>query len=404
MAGARTGAVLAWVLERSHEASALQIPALIDEAARRLGLTGTHLYLADLRQTRLRALPQLATRRPSTAEAAEAGEQADALDIDASLGGLAYRDQQVQLSRDHTTAWVPMVDGVERIGVMRVTGPALDERALDACRALATLATLAVVSKSTHNDLLVLRARSRPMTLQAELLWAFLPPRTIGTSQATSTAVLEPAYDIGGDAFDHNFSDGLLHLTLLDAMGHDLAAGGASAAGLAACRATRRSGGGLADIATTIERTLRQWVPDRLMTGILARLDTSRGEFAWINCGHPPPLLIRNGHVVPAALERPAQLPLGLGFHTDAPPHGDQVRLQPGDRVLLYSDGVTEARSAAGDLFGEDRLTDTVIRSMASGTTAPEALRRLVLDLLTHQDHRLHDDATILLCEWHPTA
>ncbi|GAA0286289.1 PP2C family protein-serine/threonine phosphatase [Streptomyces polychromogenes] len=403
MAAARTGAVLAWVLERSHEVSARQIPALIDEAARRLGLTGTCLYLADLQQVRLVALPQLAADHPGTEQTTDADERARALDIDGSLAGLAYRAQHLQLSRDRTTAWVPMVDGVERLGVMRATAPGLDAEALEDCRTLAALATLIVVSKSTHHDLLVVRGRSRPMTLQAELLWAFLPPRTIGTSQATSSAVLEPAYDIGGDAFDHNFSDGLLHLTLLDAMGHDLAAGGASAAGLAACRATRRAGGGLEDVATTIERTLHQWVPDRLMTGILARLDTHRGELAWINCGHPPPLLIRDGHVVPAALERPPQLPFGLGFHTEAPPEAYRARLQPRDRVLLYSDGVTEARSASGALFGEERLTDTVIRSMASGSTAPEALRRLILDLLTHQDQRLHDDATILLCEWHPT-
>ncbi|MFD0356511.1 PP2C family protein-serine/threonine phosphatase [Streptomyces sp. NPDC127110] len=400
----RAGPVLGWVLERSHDASARQIPALIDQAARRLGLAGTRLYLADLRQVRLLALPQLAAARPDAAEATEADRRAEELDVDASLAGLAYRSQRTQVSRDGTTAWVPMIDGVERLGVMRAAGPVLDEPVLEDCRALAGLATLIVVSKSTHNDLLVERTRSLPVTLQAELVWGFLPPRTIGTSQATSTAVLEPAYDIGGDAFDHNFSDGVLHVTLLDAMGHDLASGGASAAGLAACRSTRRSGGTLPDIAVTIERTLQEWIPDRLMTGILANLDTEHGEFTWVNCGHPAPLLIRGGHVLPEFLERPAQLPWGLGFHDADPPRQDRVRLQPGDRVLCYSDGVIEARSAEGELFGEERLADTVIRSMASGATAPEALRRLVLDVLTHQDQRLYDDATIVLSEWHPTG
>ncbi|RSS52224.1 serine/threonine-protein phosphatase [Streptomyces sp. WAC07061] len=399
-----TGPVLGWVLERSHDASARQIPALIDQAARRLGLAGTRLYLADLQQVRLLALPQLAALRPDADEATEADRRAEGLDVDGSLAGLAYRSQRIQVSRDGTTAWVPVIDGVERLGVLRATGPVTDESVREACRALAGLAALIVVSKSTHNDLLVERVRSRPVTLQAELLWGFLPPRTIGTSEATSTAVLEPAYDIGGDAFDHNFSDGLLHVTLLDAMGHDLASGGASAAGLAACRSTRRSGGTLSDIAVTIERTLQQWIPDRLMTGILANLDTEHGEFTWVNCGHPPPLLIRGGHVLPEFLERPAQLPWGLGFHGQDPPRQDRVRLQPGDRVLCYSDGVIEARSAAGELFGEERLADTVIRSMASGATAPEALRRLVLDVLTYQDQRLYDDATIVLSEWHPTA
>ncbi|MFJ5549186.1 PP2C family protein-serine/threonine phosphatase [Streptomyces sp. NPDC093225] len=384
-------AVLADVLEESHTAPARDIPRLIDRAARRMGLTRTRLYVSDVQQVALLALPQPDT----TTQDAE-------LPVDGSLGGLAYRTQEVRQSRDGTTAWVPMVDGIERVGVMRVTAPSFTPAALEACRSLAGLATLLVVSKSTHSDLLIARERTRRMSVQAELLWAFLPPRTIGTGRITSSAVLEPAYDIGGDAFDHSFTNGILHLTLVDAMGHDLASGQASALALAACRSTRRSGGSLTDIATAIDRTLEQWMPQRLMTAVLAHLDSTSGDFTWTNCGHPPPLLIRDGRIVPHALERRPELPLGFAFHTGSPPPLHHARLQPGDRVLLHSDGVTEARSTAGELFGEQRLVDTVVRSTASGDNAPEALRRLIVDLLHHQDHRLHDDATILLSEWHP--
>ncbi|MEV6197834.1 PP2C family protein-serine/threonine phosphatase [Streptomyces sp. NPDC051920] len=327
------------------------------------------------------------------------------MDIDASLGGLAYRTQQIQQPREGGIAWVPMIDGVERIGVMRVVAADLTTPGLlESCQALAALATLLIMSKAPYMDLLIEVERSRAMSVQAELLWAFLPPRTIGTESVTSSAVLEPAYNIGGDAFDHNLTDGVLHLTLLDAMGHDLASGGASATGIAACRATRRSGGTLPDIGTMIDRTLDNWIPGRLMTAVIANLDSSSGQFTWINCGHPPPLLIRDGHVLPQVLDRPSQLPLGLGFHLDAPPALHRERLQPGDRVLLYSDGVTEARAPDGSLFGEQRLADAVIRSMAAGETAPEALRRLIQNLLSYQSHQLRDDATILLAEWHPPS
>ncbi|MFE9462768.1 PP2C family protein-serine/threonine phosphatase [Streptomyces virginiae] len=387
------GPVLAWVLERSHGASALQLPRVIGEAARRLGIMRTRLYLADLQQRRLLPLPQ-----PDLTV-----EEREGLDVDNSLAGLAYRTQEVQSTRGGDTSWFPMVDGIERIGVMQALTSSPDPGLPEAGRALASLATLLVVSKSTHHDPLVQRQRVRPVTLQAELLWAFLPPRTIGTDLATSSAVLEPAYDIGGDAFDHSFIDEVLHLTLVDAMGHDLASGGASAAALAACRSTRRSGGNLPHIACAIDRTLAQWIPNRLMTAVIAELDTVQGDFTWINCGHPPPLLIRDGHVLQNALERPAHLPLGFGFHTPDPPAQEHLRLQPGDRVLMYSDGITEARSPEGDLFGEKRLADTVIRSTASGDNAPEALRRLVRSVLTHHQHHLHDDATILLIEWHPS-
>ncbi|MFF0553906.1 PP2C family protein-serine/threonine phosphatase [Streptomyces sp. NPDC004311] len=397
---------LAWVLEHSHGASARDVAGLIDDAARRLGLGGARLYLADVQQ---RLLVPLSRSGPVSAPAISASgleetqkSEYPLLEIDGTLAGLAYRSQQVQRAQAGAFAWVPMVDGIERIGVMWAEKLSADSAA--ACRALAGLAALLVVSKSSHNDLLVEQERTRPMSLQAELVWAFLPPRTIGNARATSTAVLEPAYDIGGDAFDHSFIDGILHLTLLDAMGHDLASGGASAVGLAACRSTRRSGGSLPDIATTIEHSLTQWIPDRLMTAVIAEIDTRDGDLVWINCGHPSPLLIRDGHVVQGALERPAQLPLGLGFHAQEAPVLHRTRLQPGDRVLIYSDGVTEARTPDGDLFGEQRLTDTVIRCLSSGDNAPEALRRLTQNLLEHQDQRLRDDATILLAEWHPPS
>jgi serine phosphatase RsbU (regulator of sigma subunit) len=316
------------------------------------------------------------------------------------MAGLAYRTQRTQRSRDDCTAWVPMIDGVERVGVLRVTAPCFEDALLESCAALSGLATLLVMAKSSHDELVVDRTRSRTMTTQAELLWAFVPPRTIGTDDVTSTAILEPAYEAGGDAFDHSLGDGVLHLALLDAMGHDLASGGASAVALGASRATRRAGGTLADIATTIDTTLSEWIPDRLLTAVIARLDIATGQFTWINCGHPPPLLIREGHVVPQAMEFPAYLPLGLGLGQAAAPDEHHIRLQPGDRVLLYSDGVTEARTSDGSLFGEQRLADSVIRSMASGNAPPETLRRLVRNL--HEHHRLHDDATIMLVRWHP--
>lgn len=391
-------AVLSALLASSNRVTAADIPALIDEAGRKLGLSGTQVYLADLQQARL---TPLAHPDPETPSSKEAGNKPDEpIEIEGSMAGLAYRTQRTQRSRDDCTAWVPMIDGVDRVGVLRATAPCFEDVLLESCAALAGLATLLVTAKSSHDELLVDRTRSRTMTTQAELLWAFVPPRTIGTADVTSTAILEPAYDAGGDAFDHSLSDGVLHLALLDAMGHDLASGGASAVALGASRATRRAGGTLADIATTIDTTLSEWIPDRLLTAVIARLDIATGRFTWINCGHPPPLLIRDGHVVPQAMEFPAHLPLGLGLGPAAAPDEHHVRLQPGDRVLLYSDGVTEARTSDGSLFGDQRLADSVIRTMASGNNPPETLRRLVRNL--HEHHRLHDDATIMLVRWHP--
>lgn len=250
---------------------------LIDEAGRRLGLSSARLYVPDLQQVHLIALPY------------PARQDTPVLEIDDSVVSLAYRTQRIQRTPDGCTAWLPLIDGIERLGVMVITAPALDPHLLESCTALAGLTALLVASKATYSDLLVARERSRAMTIQAELLWSYLPPRAIGTDQVTSSTALEPAYDIGGDAFDHNLTENVLHLALLDAMGHDLASGGSSAAALAACRATRRDGGTLTDIATTIDRTLDLWIPGRLLTAVIANLDIRSGWLTWINCGHPRP-------------------------------------------------------------------------------------------------------------------
>jgi serine phosphatase RsbU (regulator of sigma subunit) len=78
--------------------------------------------------------------------------------------------------------------------------------------------------------------------------------------------------------------------------------------------------------------------------------------------------------------------------------------LQPGDRVLFYTDGITEARSADGEVFGEQRLIDFVIKATAAGEPSPEATRRLLHAILEHHDDQLRDDAVVMIIEWHPPS
>ncbi|MFJ8164882.1 PP2C family protein-serine/threonine phosphatase [Streptomyces sp. NPDC096136] len=386
------GSVLARLLERCHDAAPGELSDLIEGAARDLGLARAVVYLADVQQMDLVPLHRQ-------------GGTGEALAVDGTLAGWCYRTRSPRLAEDppHLVLWLPLVDGIERMGVLRLAAPALDPGALERARALASLTALLVVSKTPYSDDLLTAVRTRPMTLQAELAWAFMPPRTLGTAAVTSSAVLEPAYEIGGDAFDHALGERNLHLTLVDAMGHDTASGLCAALALAGCRSTRRTGGSLADIAPVVDEALSRWVPDRLLTAVFADLDPVTGELEWVNCGHPPPLLIRHQHVVAGALARRPHLPLGLGPGQAGPaPPVERFQLEPGDRILIHTDGVTEARSPAGGFFGESRLVDTVVRATAAGEPAPEALRRLLHDILAHSG-RLTDDATILLAEWHPS-
>ncbi|MFG2828072.1 PP2C family protein-serine/threonine phosphatase [Streptomyces sp. NPDC048434] len=107
-----------------------------------------------------------------------------------------------------------------------------------------------------------------------------------------------------------------------------------------------------------------------------------------INCGHPPPLLLRDGRAIPLWGERTA-LPIGLGGLAGAPDYEvETFPFEPGDVLLLYTDGVSEARDDKGTFY------PLVERAGAWNHGSPQqVLRRLRADLLAHTNGRLGDDA-----------
>jgi hypothetical protein len=426
---AEAGHVIDHLLELSHLVPPDQIADIIVTAARPLGVTHARVYLADLEQEKLRAV------------SASSAEPAQVLAIDSTLAGRAYIAVSIQhaaseSAQDATSpggpgdgawqVWLPLIGGTERLGVLELTCDDVSPATLTQYRMLASLAGLLVASKSPYSDALAAGRRTGEMALQAEMVWGFLAPRTFATEQVLVAATLEPAYEVGGDAFDYSLVAGHLHVAVFDAVGHDLAAGLISSVGMAAWRSVRRSGGTLREaVARTDGAIAAEFGENRFLTALVCDLDVRSGEFSWIPCGHPPPLLIRHDKVIKELIRRPL-LPLGLSgldriarqggpagrSSSSSGGGGDAAgaapvpvyteRLEPGDRLLLYTDGVTEGRAADGTQFGLDRLSDFIIRHSNSGLTAPETLRRLNHAIIEYQNGRLSDDATIVLIEWMP--
>jgi Stage II sporulation protein E (SpoIIE) len=404
-----TGRVTAELLRRSRLIPPGGVADALARAARPLGIAAAHVYLADLQQHRL---------VPMSARGGREGrdEHEDELPIDSTLAGRAYQTVTVQsapVSGDEEShqVWIPLMDGSDRLGVVSLTVADVSEAMLDRYRTLASLAGLMIVAKSSYSDMYAQVNRSREMALQAELVWASLPPRTFATERVLVSAVLEPAYEAGGDAFDYSLLGDDLHVSIFDALGHDLSAGLLASVSMASCRSTRRSGGSLADIAAGVDDAIAgSFGGDRFVTALLCELDLVTGLFTWIPCGHPPPLLVRARTV--KELDRTALPPLGLaGLHArrDAGPGDDEPAaplntepLEPGDRVLLYTDGVTEGRAPDGTPFGVERLVDFIIRHSSAQLPPPEIMRRLNHAILEYQHGRLRDDATTVLIEWQP--
>ena len=382
------GDVLAWIIRESHLMSPERVPDLADEGARRLGALSGRLYLVTRDQQRLQPLG-------SGTEAA--GEP---LDLDGTVAGRAFRLSQVMASTaEGPRLWVPLLDGTERLGVMdlQLADEGDLERLHDAGLRLASLLAELLVSKAQYTDSYERARRGVPMGVSAEMLWRQLPPLTFATDRFVVTAQLEPWNDVGGDAFDYAVHGTTVHLAVLDAMGHGLSATLLAGVALAAYRNARRSGLGLVETAAVVDDVLgRQFGTESFVTGVLATLDLETGTLSLLSAAHPAPLLVRDGRPVGELSVEPG-LPLGFGGRDD---RVVTVSLQPRDRLLLFSDGVVEARSEEGEFFGLERLVDLLNREESAGHPPPETLRRLILAVLEHQQGMLQDDATLLLVEW----
>jgi serine phosphatase RsbU (regulator of sigma subunit) len=236
------------------------------------------------------------------------------------------------------------------------------------------------------------------MTLAAGMQWDLLPPLTVRCAQAIACGRLEPAYEIAGDAFDYAINSPNLDAALFDGMGHGVESTMMTALAMGAYRHARRSGEPPAMAYAAIDQAVTAlYEGDAFVTALLARLTLDSGLLEWVSAGHPPPLLWRTGRVV-GELECTPSLPLGL---SGACRQVATAALQPGDQVLLFTDGVIEGRSIEGEEFGVDRLAQLWERISATGRPPEEVLRELVAEITTHSAGRLRDDATLLQLTWH---
>ncbi|WP_334559835.1 PP2C family protein-serine/threonine phosphatase [Micromonospora sp. CPCC 205561] len=385
------------LLRQSHHARPDDLPEMAMRAAPLLDARALVIYLVDHQQRLL--LPLLGGSAPDR----------EPVDIDGTVAGRAFSTASTCVgSRDEdgVRVWVPVVDGSERMGVLEVVADSsLGDDSIDDCAAVASLLAELIMTRSAYSDTIERIRRRQPMQLAAEMLRAQLPPLTFSTGHLIISGILEPCYDVGGDAFDYAVNGDTAHLALFDAAGHG-SSGGMRAVvlasiALAAYRNARRTGLDLTDTYHHIDVAVRHHDRYGMITAVLAELDQRTGVLQVISAGHPGGIVLRAGKVV-KILPTPTALPVTLGDHR--PPVVVEEALEPGDQVLLYTDGIIEARTPEGETFGVHRLVEFATRALADQLPLPETARRLVHAILEHQDDRLQDDATVLLAEWRSPA
>ena len=301
------------------------------------------------------------------------------------------RDGRVRL-------WVPVTEQTACIGVLALTMPDASPDSVRQAELLGVFTGLVVGTVTRASDSPRIRRQGKQLSLPASMQWDMLPPWAIRVPGALIAGILEPAYDVAGDAFDYAADDGLLNFTIIDGMGHGL--GSTLLAGLAigAYRHARRARASIGEIHGAMDKAMASGYDDMsFATGIVGRLTVATGHLEWTCAGHPPPLLMR-GLNPPVELKCTPTLPFGLG---GLPPVISAIDLEPGDVVLFYTDGITEAHTLERELFGLDRLIRLMGSEYSGGHQPEELLRRMIGSVLDYQVGELRDDLTLLMLRWY---
>jgi serine phosphatase RsbU (regulator of sigma subunit) len=194
---------------------------------------------------------------------------------------------------------------------------------------------------------------------------------------------------VGGDFYDVAATRYGLRVLVGDVKGKGLEAVQLAALVLAGFRAAATHPS-LVELAAELDRSIRPRVGEEdFVTAVLAQF-SRHGELQLVNCGHPPPLRFRAG-AAELLSSAEATTPLGL----DPAPAIQRFTLAPSDRVLLYTDGLMEARAPNGRPFELDGQVQSVVAASSLGA----ALDGLVARLLEHAGGRLDDDLALVLAQ-----
>ena len=355
-----------------------------------LGASEVSFLVADFSG---RALVRLGHADSAAASRTQGRETAERVPLVGSPHGRALAGQTLEVETDAhgVRLFAPVTNRGEAIGVLQLSLAQLpDEQTLtDVALAAHTLAYV-IIANRRFTDLFEWGQRSVRLSLAAEIQHRLLPGSyTCEAGQFTLAAWLEPSGEIAGDTFDFAIERDTLHVSITDAMGHAINASMLATILVGALRNARRAGvdlGEQARLANTGLGGYTEWGGD-FVTGQVARIDLRTQTATIVNAGHPLPLRLRNGRVACVALEADAP----FGIVRDIEYRVQRLPLEPGDRLMFLTDGMTERNAVNIEALIE-----------AGAEMHPrEAVQHLVHAVLEATGGTPEDDATVMCLDWH---
>ncbi|WP_316768135.1 PP2C family protein-serine/threonine phosphatase [Streptomyces sasae] len=273
---------------------------------------------------------------------------------------------------------------------------------------LAVLSVIVVVYSAVRERRRAQLAQVRTVAEAAQhvLMWPL--PEYIGPLRIASLYLAaEDEAQIGGDLYAATRCDGAVRVLIGDVRGKGLSAIGEAALVLGAFRESAHRNVALPQLAASLEQSVQRYgaeletpeeMGERFVTALLIEIPDEDPLTRMTSAGHPPPLLLSPGHAVTVPSVHPAP-PLGVPSADGAEHTLDVFSFEPGDTLLLYTDGVVEARDAQGRFY-------PLAERVAQWTdAAPESLMHHIRrDLLAHVGGRLGDDAALIALHRTPTV
>jgi phosphoserine phosphatase RsbU/P len=261
---------------------------------------------------------------------------------------------------------VPLGVGANVFGIIYADSPLADGRFTeDHLKVLTTLASVAAirVENARLTEEQIERERlEREQQVASEIQQRFLPTTAPIVNGYELQGISFPCYEIGGDYYDFiQRDDGKLVVALGDVSGKGTAAALLMSSLHAAIHAQADIHDSLVKTISAVNRYLVDSIPaNRFVTLFYAELDPKNGALSFLNAGHNPPLIVHTG----GTMEQLASGGLPLGIMSNADFREGRTKLYPGDVLVIYSDGVSEAVNPSGEEFGPTRLYEVVARNL----------------------------------------